>query len=193
MDDDQSAFCQVRPVLADVSLKSLPTRLGMVMPARRAAGKPPRRARAVPWLGCWLASSSTLIAAECRTSSAEPLHRVTWFSSRVRAERRFRAADVRAIRMSGLTQIGQFWVLSSARRSRGTWQRRWREERFVVPALAGGWPLPGRHQLPNRRVGGRHPRAGMTVVPDRAGCAAARRLAWVTRSFPAARPRRAWR
>ena len=61
-----------------------------------------------------------------------------------------------------------------------------------APVLAGGASrCQGDPGLPDRRVGGRHPLDGMTVVPQVVGRAATGRRALVTRSFPAARPRRA--
>ena len=83
MDDDQSAFCQVRPVLADVSMRSLPRPpLGVVMPARRAAGEPRQagsgRSR--------LASSRALIAANA-THQPKSRSMSTWLAVESRSAR----------------------------------------------------------------------------------------------------------
>ncbi len=71
-----------------------------------------------------------------------------------RDRRRFRAADARAIRASGLAQIGQFGGPQLRVAIACRWPCWQREERLGAPVVAGG---AGRYQggirLPGRRAG----------------------------------------
>jgi len=78
----------------------------------------------------------------------------------MRAKRRFRLADARAICTSDLAQIGQFRH-PQLRAAIACRRQRWQREEQPAPALAGGASrCRGDITLPGRRVGGRHLWAG---------------------------------